>query len=123
MSLTTFPQQSDPLDEPSSNRFSPNSNAEGNRAIHIITTGPEIYAQTAHLPGGLDAFICSTGTGGTLAGITSYLKEKSEGKIQCWLADPPGSALEGWINRGTMAREGGSITEGQSLSNMFEWDD
>lgn len=44
--------------------------------------------------------------------MTHYLKEKSEGKVQCWLADPPGSALEGYINRGTLVREGGSITEG-----------
>lgn len=88
------------------------SNAAGNKNCHIETTGPEIYAQTESLPGGLTAFICSTGTGGTLAGVTHYLKEKSEGKVQCWLADPPGSALEGYINRGTLVREGGSITEG-----------
>lgn len=90
-------------------------NAAGNKQIHIVTTGPEIYAQTENLPGGLTAFICSTGTGGTLAGTTHYLKEKSGGKIQCWLADPPGSALEGYINRGTLVREGGSITEGKRL--------
>lgn len=44
--------------------------------------------------------------------MTRYLKDASDGKIQCWLADPPGSCLEGWINRGTLVREGGSITEG-----------
>ncbi|GAA5911890.1 hypothetical protein JCM6882_005232 [Rhodosporidiobolus microsporus] len=87
-------------------------NFEGNRAAHIHTTGPEIHAQTSLLPGGLDAFICSTGTGGTLAGVTRSLKELSGGKIQCWLADPPGSCLESYINRGTLDREGGSITEG-----------
>ncbi|GAA6059475.1 hypothetical protein JCM10212_002218 [Sporobolomyces blumeae] len=87
-------------------------NYEGNRSIHITTTGPEIYNQTRHLPGGLDAFICSTGTGGTLAGTTRSLKDLSGGKIQCWLADPPGSCLESYINRGTLDRTGGSITEG-----------
>merc|ERR1711939_75367 len=87
-------------------------NYEGNRAAHIDTTGPEIWSQTQRLPGGLDAFICSTGTGGTLAGITRVLKEKSNGKIQCWLADPPGSVLEGFVNRGVIERGGGSITEG-----------
>ncbi|CEQ41330.1 SPOSA6832_03028, partial [Sporobolomyces salmonicolor] len=88
------------------------SNFEGNRAIHITTTGPEIWEQTRHLPGGLQAFICATGTGGTLAGTTRALKDLSEGKVQCWLADPPGSCLESYINRGTLDREGGSITEG-----------
>lgn len=92
------------------------SNAAGNRSAHILTTGPEIYSQTESLPGGLTAFICATGTGGTLAGVTRYLKEKSEGKVQCWLADPPGSALEGFVNRGTLVREGGSITEGTLVS-------
>ena len=51
--------------------------------------------------------------------MTSYLKEKSGGKIQCWLADPPGSALEGWINRKTLVREGGSITEGRPIALSF----
>lgn len=92
------------------------SNYEGNRAAHIDTTGPEIWSQTQRLPGGLDAFICSTGTGGTLAGITRVLKEKSNGKIQCWLADPPGSVLEGFVNRGVIERGGGSITEGESAA-------
>ncbi|GAA6052071.1 hypothetical protein JCM3770_006615 [Rhodotorula araucariae] len=87
-------------------------NFEGNRAAHIHTTGPEIYAQTSALPGGLDAFVCATGTGGTLAGVTRALKDLSGGKVQCWLADPPGSVLESWINRGKMERGGSSITEG-----------
>jgi cysteine synthase A len=94
-------------------------NAAGNRQCHIDTTGPEIYSQTETLPGGLTAFICATGTGGTLAGVTRFLKEKSEGKIQCWLADPPGSCLEGFINRGTLVREGGSITEGSSFVSLI----
>ncbi|GAA5853041.1 hypothetical protein JCM8547_004781 [Rhodosporidiobolus lusitaniae] len=87
-------------------------NFEGNRAAHIHTTGPEIWDQTRLLPGGLQAFICSTGTGGTLAGVTRSLKDLSGGKVQTWLADPPGSCLESYINRGTLDREGGSITEG-----------
>lgn len=90
------------------------SNFEGNRAAHIHTTGPEIWNQTKDLEGGLQAFICATGTGGTLAGTTRALKDLSGGKVQCWLADPPGSGLESLVNRGNMDREGGSITEGQS---------
>jgi cysteine synthase A len=49
-----------------------------NRNAHIVTTGPEIWEQTNG--GNLDAFICATGTGGTLAGVTRYLTEKSEGR-------------------------------------------
>ncbi|GAC98141.1 hypothetical protein PHSY_005730 [Pseudozyma hubeiensis SY62] len=90
-----------------------------NRRAHIETTGPEIWDQT---DGKLDGFICATGTGGTLAGITSYLKEKSNGKVQCWLADPPGSVLHSYIQtKGKlMDRQGGSITEGIGQGRVTE---
>lgn len=82
-----------------------------NREAHIRTTGPEIWDQTDG--GKLDAFICATGTGGTLAGVTRYLKEKSDGRIEGWLADPPGSVLFNLVETGEAKREGtGSITEG-----------
>lgn len=84
-----------------------------NREAHIQTTGPEIWAQTRDT--GLDGFICATGTGGTLAGITHYLKKQSEGRVQCWLADPPGSVLYAYVtSKGQkLERTGnGSITEG-----------
>lgn len=82
-----------------------------NANAHYISTGPEIWQQTS---GELDAFICATGTGGTLAGVGKYLKEKSDGKIQIWLADPPGSILTSYVtSAGKLTeREGGSITEG-----------
>lgn len=82
-----------------------------NRQAHIETTGPEIWAQT---DGKVDAFTCSTGTGGTLAGITRYLKTASDGRVKCFLADPPGSVLYSYINSGgkVMDRSGSSITEG-----------
>lgn len=82
-----------------------------NRGAHIVTTGPEIWEQTNG--GQLDAFICSTGTGGTLAGVTRYLTEKSNGRVQGWLADPPGSVLYNVVENGKVERVGtGSITEG-----------
>lgn len=82
-----------------------------NRRAHIETTGPEIWCQTG---GRLDAFTCATGTGGTLAGITRYLKEKSDGKVKSFLADPPGSVLHSYITSGgkLVERTGSSITEG-----------
>ncbi|KAF2743207.1 PALP-domain-containing protein [Sporormia fimetaria CBS 119925] len=82
-----------------------------NRQAHIETTGPEIWAQTN---GKIDAFTCATGTGGSLAGTTRYLKEKSNGRVKSFLADPPGSVLHSYIQSGgkLKEREGGSITEG-----------
>ncbi|KAG6813642.1 hypothetical protein H0H92_008879 [Tricholoma furcatifolium] len=81
-----------------------------NANAHYTSTGPEIWEQTQ---GDLDGFICATGTGGTLAGIGRYLKEKSHGKTQVWLADPPGSVLTSYVQSGgkLAERSGGSITE------------
>lgn len=82
-----------------------------NRRAHIETTGPEIWYQTG---GNLDAFTCATGTGGTLAGVTRYLKNASNGRVKTFLADPPGSVLHSYItSRGKLKeRTGSSITEG-----------
>ena len=43
-----------------------------NRLAHYETTGPEIWEQTK---GNINAFTCATGTGGTLAGVSRYLKK------------------------------------------------
>jgi cysteine synthase A len=82
-----------------------------NRQAHIETTGPEIWAQTG---GKVDAFTCATGTGGTLAGTTRALKTLSNGKVKCFLADPPGSVLHSYMQSGgkLVERSGSSITEG-----------
>ncbi|KAI6090378.1 cysteine synthase [Hypoxylon rubiginosum] len=82
-----------------------------NRRAHIETTGPEIWAQTQ---GKVDAFTCATGTAGTLAGVTRYLKDVSGRRVKAYLADPPGSVLHSYIQSGgkLSERSGGSITEG-----------
>lgn len=82
-----------------------------NRRAHIETTGPEIWYQTG---GKIDAFTCATGTGGTLAGVTRYLKDISDGRVKTFLADPPGSVLHSYITSGGQLKErtGSSITEG-----------
>lgn len=46
----------------------------------------------------LDAFIMSSGTGGTIAGISKYLKEEISPDIQVILADPHGSSLCSKVN-------------------------
>ncbi|KAL9128610.1 MAG: hypothetical protein Q9217_002744 [Psora testacea] len=82
-----------------------------NRQAHLETTGPEIWNQTG---GKIDAFTCATGTGGTLAGVTRYLKDVSDGRVKTYLADPPGSVLHSYIKSGgnLTERTGSSITEG-----------
>ncbi|MBN3827968.1 cysteine synthase A [Burkholderia sp. Ac-20384] len=79
-----------------------------NRQAHYETTGPEIWRDTA---GTIDAFVCATGTGGTLAGVSRYLKEQNP-DVRIVLADPCGSGLYGYVKTGDLGAEGSSITEG-----------
>ena len=79
-----------------------------NREGHILSTGPEIWAQTS---GKVDGFTCAIGTGGTLAGIATYLKQKSK-NIRIAVADPLGAAMYSWFKHGKLESEGSSITEG-----------
>ena len=79
-----------------------------NKDIHYRTTGAEIWQQTN---GKIDGFICSVGTGGTLAGVGAALKERNK-DIKIAIADPMGSALYNYYTHGELKSEGGSITEG-----------
>jgi cysteine synthase A len=88
-----------------------------NRLAHYESTGPEIWAQT---DGKVDAFTCSVGTGGTLAGTARYLKEQSE-DVRIVLADPFGSALYNWVTTGeAKMTPGPSITEGIGNSRVTD---
>ncbi len=88
-----------------------------NRLAHYESTGPEIWQQT---DGQVDAFTCSVGTGGTLAGTARYLKEKNS-KVHIILADPMGSALYNWVTTGEATMTPGpSITEGIGNSRITE---
>ncbi|KAF9162538.1 hypothetical protein DFQ26_003462 [Actinomortierella ambigua] len=60
-----------------------------NFEAHFSTTGPEIFKQTR---GHLDAIVMGAGTGGTLAGVSRYLKSVVPG-VKSYLADPQGSGL------------------------------
>ena len=79
-----------------------------NRRAHVETTGPEIWEQT---DGKVDGFICAVGTGGTLAGVATALRERNP-KVAIGLADPPGAALFSYYTTGELKAEGSSITEG-----------
>ncbi|WP_298329206.1 cysteine synthase A [Asticcacaulis sp.] len=79
-----------------------------NRQAHIDGTAPEVWAQT---DGKIDGFICSVGSGGTLAGMALGLRAFNPA-IQIGLADPFGAALFSYYTTGELKSEGTSITEG-----------
>jgi len=79
-----------------------------NRLAHFRTTAPEILQQTE---GKLDGFICSVGSGGTLGGVSQFLKEQKP-SVKIGLADPMGAKLHNWYSKGELTAEGNSITEG-----------
>ena len=92
------------------NQFDNTANSKG----HYDTTGPEIWEQTE---GKVDGFVCSSGTGGTIGGVSSFLKEKNK-DIKIYLSDPKGSSLYNHIEHGELKAEGGSITEGIGSSRV-----
>ncbi len=98
--------------EPHGVLFADQWNNRDNRMAHYLTTGPEIWRQTG---GTIDAFICSVGTGGTLAGVSLYLRDqKADIVIGC--ADPEGAAMANLFATGTAeSSKGNSITEGIGL--------
>jgi cysteine synthase A len=85
-----------------------------NRQAHYESTGPEIWAQSG---GRVDAWVSATGTGGTYAGVSLFLKERNPA-VRCVLADPHGSALFSWATTGELSLEGSSITEGIGNSRV-----
>jgi cysteine synthase A len=85
-----------------------------NRQAHYETTGREIWEQTE---GKVDAWVTATGTGGTLAGVSLFLKEKNP-NIKTVVADPMGSGLYSYVKTGEIHTEGSSITEGIGNSRI-----
>jgi len=71
-------------------------------------TGPEIFDQ---MGGRIGAFVSAAGTGGTITGVGTFLKEKLPG-VQVVLADPIGSSLGEWINTGELGPDGPFVIEG-----------
>ncbi|KFF41305.1 MAG: cysteine synthase A [Candidatus Atelocyanobacterium thalassa] len=85
-----------------------------NRQAHYKSTGPEIWYQT---DGKIDAWVSATGTGGTYAGTSLFLKEQNS-EIRCVIADPMGSGLYNYVKTGEIRSEGSSITEGIGNSRI-----
>jgi cysteine synthase len=75
-------------------------------------TGEEILAQVeAAGEPRIGAFVCSSGTGGTITGVGQRLKERDP-KTLVVLADPLGSSLADWVNTGTLGPDGPYTVEG-----------
>jgi len=86
-----------------------------NSKAHYVSTAPEIWDDTG---GKIDGFICAIGSGGTLAGVSNYLKEKNK-NVLIGVADPHGAAMYNFFDHGEVkATDGGSITEGIGLGRV-----
>jgi cysteine synthase A len=95
--------------------FADQWNNSDNQLAHYLSTGPEIWHQTE---GKIDGFICSVGTGGTLAGVSNFLRERKS-SITIGVADPRGAAMYNLFSTGVAkSTEGGSITEGIGLGRI-----
>ncbi|THD60132.1 MAG: cysteine synthase A [Bradyrhizobium sp.] len=101
--------------EPNGVLFADQWNNLDNPKAHYDSTGPEIWQQTG---GKIDGFICSVGTGGTLAGVSAFLKEKSKDVVTA-CADPHGFAMYELFKHGeAKSTPGDSITEGIGLGRV-----
>jgi len=88
-----------------------------NMDIHNRTTGTEIWEQTDGL---VDGFICAVGTGGTLAGVSTALKERNP-DVVVGIADPAGASLYEYFQSGELApSDGGSIIEGIGINHVTD---
>ncbi|ETV92131.1 hypothetical protein, variant [Aphanomyces invadans] len=97
-----------------------------NSEAHYAGTGPEIWRQTA---GKLDGFVVASGTGGTIGGVSRFLKEQNQ-SIQVWHIDPmEGGASSDYVNtkQSTIGpdgfeyipkREGATVAEGIGLARV-----
>ena len=74
-----------------------------NPEIHVKTTGPEIWEDT---DGTIDAFVAGVGTGGTITGVTRYIKETQGKAITSIAVEPTDSPVI------TQAKAGEELTPG-----------
>jgi cysteine synthase A len=88
-----------------------------NMRAHVETTGPEIQQQ---VNGRIDAIALAAGTGGSIGGLSTYLRSKHP-LMRVFLIDPPGSGLFSLVTSGgahMTLTPGSSITEGIGISRL-----
>ena len=83
-----------------------------NSNAHHATTGPELWRQSGRE---LDGFVCAAGTGGTIAGVSRYLKEVNP-HISIYLIDPTGSGLKCFVETGQFSSSGSCFIDGIGIS-------
>jgi len=79
-----------------------------NSLAHEMTTGPEILKQ---MDGKLDAIVLGVGSSGTVAGLSKFFRENAP-EVELVLADPVGSVLADYINKGKLGEHGSWLVEG-----------
>ncbi|HEX9852588.1 MAG TPA: pyridoxal-phosphate dependent enzyme, partial [Woeseiaceae bacterium] len=79
-----------------------------NPLAHETTTAPEIFEQ---MDGDLDAIVIGVGSSGTVSGIGKYLNANAPG-VELILADPVGSVLADYVNKGEMGSSTPWLVEG-----------
>ena len=89
---------------------------QDNRMSHYLYTAKEIWQQTN---GEIDGFVCSIGTGGTMGGVSKFLKEQLK-PVTIGLADPHGSAMHNYYTKGELSSQGSSLTEGIGQGRITE---
>lgn len=94
------------------NQFENTANGD----FHYETTGPELWEQCE---GRIDVLVGSVGSGGTLSGVSRYLKERNPA-LRVVLADPDGSGLYSYVREGKLEAVGNSITEGIGIMRVTE---
>ncbi|MCK4337738.1 MAG: cysteine synthase family protein [Candidatus Aminicenantes bacterium] len=83
-------------------------NNRDNNEAHYRSTGPEIWEQ---MEGRIDYFVAGIGTGGTICGVSQYLKEKDP-NIKVIAVDPLGSIFYDYFHSKTMIKPSRYVLEG-----------
>lgn len=87
--------------------FDQHNNQENNET-HYMTTGPEIWEQ---MEGKIDYFVAGIGTGGTICGVSRFLKEKDP-RIKVIGVDPVGSVFYDYFHSKKLIQPSPYLIEG-----------
>jgi cysteine synthase A len=88
-----------------------------NYLSHYHSTAPELYEQ---MDGKIDAVSVASGSGGTAAGVSKYMKEKNP-SIKIIIPDPSGSGISNYFNKGAFESDGKyTMTEGVGITRLVD---